>query len=50
MGKADMANKLKQMVRENQNGSSGQKKLGDAKRQTVKKVNTNGEKDSGRKD
>lgn len=49
MGKADMANKLKNIVRENQNGGSAPKKLGDAKRESVKKVNTSGEKESGRK-
>ena len=50
MGKADMANKLKQMARDaQQRESSGVKKLGDAKRESVKKVNTSGEKDSGRK-
>ncbi|MBR1647021.1 MAG: hypothetical protein IJ685_09625 [Selenomonadaceae bacterium] len=50
MGKADLASKLKNMVRENQNNNSGGvKKLGDAKRETVKKTNTSGEKESGRK-
>ena len=51
MGKADLANKLKNMARENQNNNSGGvKKLGDKTRETVKKVNTSGEKESGRKD
>ncbi|MBR3747503.1 MAG: hypothetical protein IKP64_10150 [Selenomonadaceae bacterium] len=50
MGKADMANKLKNIVRENQNSNSGGvKKLGDAKRESAKKTNTSGEKESGRK-
>ena len=49
MAKADMANKLKNMLRENQNSGSGQKKLGDKNRETVKKTNTSSEKDSGRK-
>lgn len=50
MGKADMANKLKNMAREAQKNSAP-KKLGDAKREVVKKVDgSNDGKASGRKD
>ena len=50
MGKADFANKVRDMANQAQSqNSGGAKKLGDARRETVRKSNNSGEKDSGRK-
>ena len=50
MNKSSLADKVKKNLRDEKPAGDGVKRLGDAKKQAVKKVNTDGSKDSGRKD
>ena len=50
MNKSSLANKVKKTLRDEKPAGDGVKRLGDAKKQAVKKVDTDGRKESGNKD